>query len=249
MTFLRLPVKTENLIKQYFSIRFGLHKIRCPYFQNVTRRPITLVFAGKGLPQEIEVETLKLYSQRKQLLNKLSPNKLRFYMVLGRLGIDCSGLVVNILNSLLQEKNLGTLWKKLKYPSVNPFSQLTYNFRPRSNISAAMLTHPINTFSIKNVNQIKPGDLLKVGNSHVAIVTEVEMDKKKNVKRVSYVHSTSDYFEQHGIRRGNIFIINKDRPLEKQKWDEEYRGKNWMLEDYLAAPKNQKGFKRLKTLS
>lgn len=248
MSVLHLPPKTRNLVNHYLALRLGPQKIRCPYFQNIIHRRTTPIFAGKGLPKEIEKETLKLFNKRKKLLSKLSSSSIRLYMTMGNLGVDCSGLVANLLNSFLQEKRLGTLWKSLRYPSLNPIRLFIYKLRPRSNLSATILTNPLNTFPLKKLDDVKPGDLLKIGNYHLAIIHEVEFNKKNKVVRIGYVHSTSDYCEQHGVRQGNIFITNKQRPLEKQKWDEKYQGRNWMLKDYLAAPKNRRGLRRLRIL-
>ncbi|PJE67249.1 hypothetical protein COU95_03410 [Candidatus Shapirobacteria bacterium CG10_big_fil_rev_8_21_14_0_10_40_9] len=249
MRIFRLPPKTKRLIDNYLILRIGCHKIRCPYFQNLTHRRISPVFAGKGLPEEIEKEALRFFKKQKKIVSNLSPDNIRLYMTMAGLGVDCSGFAANILYSFLQEKKLGTLWKTLKYPSLNPLRLLIYKLRPRSNISAAILSHPLNTLPINNLNRVRPGDLLKVGNHHLAIVKEVEINNKEEVIRIGYAHSTSDYLEQHGVRQGNIFLINKRRSLEKQRWDEEHRDRNWMLEDYLTAPKNQRGFRRLKVLS
>ncbi len=248
MSVLHLPPKTRKLIKNYLELKIGPHKLQCPYFQNIRKKRKRPVFAGKGRPEEIEKETLKLFKKKKKLLAKLSPETIRLYMVMCALGIDCSGLVVNVLDSFLQEKGLEILWRKLRYPSFNPIRLAAYKLRPRSNLSATILTHPSNTFCLNELNKTRPGDLLKVGNHHVAVISEVEVNKKNEVIRISYIHSTSDYLEQHGIRKGNILIVDRNKPLEKQKWDEEHQGRNWMLEDYLTAPKNRRGLRRLRIL-
>lgn len=248
MRIYQLPTKTKKLINHYLALRIGPQKIPCPYFQNITGRRTTAVFAGKGLPQEIERETLKLFSKRKKSLAKISKENIRLYMTMAGLGIDCSGLVTNILNCFLQETKKQSLWEKLKYPTRNPLRLLIYRFRPRQNISAAILSHPSNVVTLKNTNEVKPGDLLMVSLNHIVIVEEIEVNNKKEVIRIGYVHSTSDYLDQHGVRRGNVYIVFKSKPLESQKWDEEYRRKNWMLKDFLSAPKNQRGLKRLKIL-
>lgn len=243
---IRFPIKTRKLINHYFALKIGQHKIHCPYFQNVTKKMVPPVFAGKGLPEEIEKEAKKIFSD--ELLSRIDPNQLRLYLTLAGLGIDCSGLVTNALNSFLREKKLGSIQKVIKYPTANPLRLLTYQLRPRSNLSASTLTHSLNTTPLKNLNKIKPGDLLKIGNHHVVLVNEVELNKKNEAIRIGYLHSTSDYFDQHGVSRGNIHIFNKNKPLAKQKWDEKYRNENWLLKDYLASTQNQRGFRRLKIL-
>src|SRR3990170_7234346 len=109
-----LTNKTFFLVKRYFNLNIGPHVLRCPYFQNVRMITKLPVFVGKGLPEEIEKETLKLFKNNQKNLNKLDPQSVRQYMVMGGLGIDCSGFVARILDSLLNERHLGGIVKNIK---------------------------------------------------------------------------------------------------------------------------------------
>ncbi len=91
-----LPPKTQALIDHYLNLRVGKRVINCPYYQNVWKKRRPAVFAGKGRPEEVEVQAKKLLAL-KPSLNRVPLGTLKFYLVEADLGVDCSGLVVNVL--------------------------------------------------------------------------------------------------------------------------------------------------------
>jgi len=243
----QLPPNTNKLISRYENLRIGKYKIRCPYYQNINQRKGRAVFIGKGLPVEIECETKNIFNKTGKDINNFDPLNIRFYMVMAGLGIDCSGFVVRILQSLLKEEKLGNLSNNIK-PKNDIFHFARHFVRPFTNLSADTLTNEENSIKIQDLNKIRPGDLIREGKSHLAIISSVEF-KGKKVKTITYHHSTSDYLDQHGVRKGKIHIINEDKALSEQNWTEEYRGENWMLKDYLKANKIDRGIRRLKPLN
>jgi len=240
-----LTNKTFFLVKRYFNLNIGPHVLRCPYFQNVRMITKLPVFVGKGLPEEIEKETLKLFKNNQKNLIKLDPQSVRQYMVMGGLGIDCSGFVARILDSLLNERHLGGIVKNIKPENTSLISLLKHYIRTFTNLSADTLTSYKNCVEIKEFDEVIPGDLIRAGYGHVAIITKVDKVNRKT-KCITYCHSTYDYLDESGVRQGNILIINPNKPLEKQRWDEHYLGRNWMLEDYFNAKSDERGIRRLK---
>lgn len=245
---LTFPPKTRKLVNKYFNIKAGPFTVDCPYFQNVADRGGEPVFLGKGLPQEIEAEFNKILGLRPERIKTLEPPSVRHNMVMANLGIDCSGFAVRILDSFLSEKGLGNIRKNTKPRNLSPFSLLRHNFRPYTSISANDITSLRNCLKIIKLNDVLPGDLIRIGSIHVVVVTEVEKVNGRT-KKITYCHSTWDYFDQHGVRKGNIIIKNLALPLEKQSWDEYYRGRNWVLEDFLKAKEKDRGIRRLKSFS
>lgn len=243
-----LPPRTRRLIEKYFSLKVGKFKVSCPYFQNVSDKSGSPVFLGKGLPKEIEAEFKKILSLRPERIKTLEPASVRHNMVMASLGIDCSGFAVRILDSFLSEKGLGNIKKNTRPRSFSPIAILRHHLRPFTSISASDLTSLRNCVKITDLNSILPGDLIRVGYIHVAVISEVEKAKGRT-KKITYCHSTWDYFDQHGVRKGNIYITKPGAPLEKQRWDEYYRGRNWVFEDYVKAQKSDRGVRRLKTLT
>ena len=223
----------------------GPYRLRCPYFQNITNKNGKAVFIGKGLPEEIEKKTETLFKSLGKDTNKLEPATIRKYMVMASLGIDCSGFATRIIDALLNERGLGSVRNNLR-PRTLP-TLIRFFLRPYTNLSADDLTSDINCVEIKDIHSVLPGDLIKVGNRHVALVSKVKKEKE-NITKIEYHHSTSDYLDQHGVRKGSIIINKPGKPLENQKWDEYYQGRNWMLEDYLKANNSDRGTRRLKNL-
>lgn len=236
-----LPEKTQSLIRQYLQIKVSGIEFPCPYYQNIAHKRGTSTYVGKGLPKDIEREAQKLFNTS----NTLDIQSIRLYMVMAGLGIDCSGFVVRILDSLLQETYGTTIIHTLRTLNPTFLNTIRYYLRPYTNISANMLTSSKNTVKINNYNDLLPGDLLRFGTKHVAIIISVEKTNKLT-RKISYAHSTSDYEDEYGVRVGFININRPELSLEKQEWKETYKNKNWTYLDYTNSPENDKGFRRLK---
>ncbi len=238
---MNLPPKTQKILNHYFNLKIGSRKIICPYYQNLRKRTKAAVFSGKGKPTEIEAEIKKLLKIKPGIKN-YSPSSQRLALVEADLGVDCSGLVVNILDQFLRETENVSLFQIIPSKAFSFYRRIAFKLRPRTNLSAHQLTSPPISNPIK-INQLQPGDLFKVGKGHLAIITQV-LKKDTSVTKIEYTHSTPDYGIEYGVRKGQI-IINNNQPLENQKWTEKYNNKNWMKQDYLNALPKNKGFYRL----
>ncbi len=243
-----LPPRTLALVDHYLHLKVGGLVFRCPYYQNVWKRRKPAVFAGKGRPEEIEAQTRQLL-KLKPSLKHASVKLLRFYLVQAGLGIDCSGFVGNVLSELIWETKKKSFYQ-LVPPSIfaNWRRRLVFKLRPRLNLSARILTSSPLSEAI-DFHQALPGDLIKFGNFHVALISAVWQEKNE-IRKIEYVHSTSDYSEEHGVHQGLIFIKNPSLSLEKQIWQEsDSQGRNWTKEDYLRADPRERGIRRLTILS
>src|SRR3989344_3955225 len=95
-----LSPEAKILIDRYFNIKVGEWSFACPYFMNERGlRNLPIAYSGKGLPEEIEAEISKIYERKKGVVKSAASAK--NMMILCSLGIDCSGLVVNISADLL----------------------------------------------------------------------------------------------------------------------------------------------------
>ncbi len=244
---IKLASNTQKIINSYMSLRIGRHKVVCPYYQNIANKRDKPVLVGKGLPKEIENETKRLFNSLNKNSDTIDPQTIRLHMTMANIGVDCSGFTARIIESLLEENGLGSLRKNFKPPNNKPLSTLRHYFKTETNLSADTLSNKTNCTKIVNFNDILPGDFIRAGRVHIAIVTEVEKDNKE-IKRIKYAHSTSDYADKHGARLGEIIINNPNGQLEKQEWTENYKERNWMLEDYLRAKPTDRGIRRLKSL-
>lgn len=241
-----LPKNVSKLIKHYKNLKIGNHTITTPYFQGLNRPNKRPVYSGKGLPQEIEQEAIRLFSNKNKNLRNIDSPTLRLYLVMAGLGIDCSGFAVRVLDELLKERKGISIKEALK-PLPNTLSaRVLFSLRPYTNLSSNAITSEINCIKI-NINETQPGDLIRFGDFHLAVITSV---KKSNgeVSEIEYHHSTSDYLDRHGVRSGSIIITNPNDSLDNQKWTENYQGRNWTYEDYKRVDKRDKGIRRLRAL-
>ncbi len=242
MEVLILPPKTRKLIDRYLNITVAGKKFPCPYYQNIWKKRKKPVFAGKGTPEEIEKWAKKLV-EFKPVLKSLSVEDLRFRLTLAQIGLDCSGLVTNLINQFLLEKHDRSLFQIGRQKNFDLRLKIRIIVRPRTNFSAKTLTSPPLAEPVK-LNQARPGDLIKFGSFHVALISKVWKNKNK-VKKIEYVHSTSDYQKKYGVKYGQIEIVNSQPNLESQNWTEVYQGTNWTQEDYLKSPSNNRGLRRI----
>lgn len=177
------------------------HYVDLPYMINIIRdgHVVKERFLGaKGHWKEIEKETQKLAKKNNIDLKKLNHQRLYNFQKKHKIGIDCSGLVTQLL--IFYGKILG---KKI-------------NLSPRKT-SADMLTSEPLSFKIEDINDIQTGDLVRQKNGHhVLFIIE------KNGKNISYVDSsfwgrgvkygeadlTDPSFDNQGIYRLKLLFFN-----------------------------------------
>ena len=242
----------RNLINNYANLEISNKSIVCPYHINTKIVKGELgVLAGKGLPKEI-IHEVKVWAKVKGFdLENSSAQDIREFMIAQRIGIDCSGFVVNVLDEYLKQKFGKTLIKFIKFPNNSFVNKLRRWLRPIENIGANVLTSELNTFKIENYRDIRPGDLIRAKGTqsnahHVAIVTDVDLTDDGEMISFEYVHSHRFYGSNHGIRFGKISLLDKTLPLDAQKWDDTGEdGVNYFLQDYLIE-KEDNGIRRLK---
>ena len=124
-------------------------------------------------------------------------------------------------------------------------------FRPIENISANTLTSELNCIKINDLNDIKPGDLIrskgKQNNAHhLALIVEV-VSEEGRVVRFKFVNSISVDIENDGIKYGNVYITNPAGELKDQHWPIEYGEKNYFYEGFLVDYEDN-GVRRLKNV-
>lgn len=253
---LKIPKKVREFIRRYFELNLDNKKVRCPYYINnkkMRQRMNLRVLSGKGTPEEIERESLIYEKLRGVNFSNMSSDQIRDFMTKRRIGVDCSGFAVHVLDKWLISNGKKHLWKYLSFPKISLYRRIAKFFRPVENISASLLTSDLNTFQIKNLNNLKCGDLIRSRTPkrskdletayHVMVISEIV---KKNAKTESftYVHSTRYYGDQHGVRRGRVEVIDAQAPIYKQNWLDIYKGRNWTLKE-LESDKDYAGVRRL----
>ncbi|MDD4785331.1 MAG: hypothetical protein PHH12_02645 [Candidatus Shapirobacteria bacterium] len=148
-----------DLLKQEIQCYIGL-----PYSKNILKdgKVIKERFLGaKGNCRQIATETIRLAQNKKIDLTKLNNQEFYNFQKKHHLGIDCSGLVCQLLNFHFQA-----------------------NLDPRKT-SAAMLTSAPISKEITNLNNLQTGDLIRQKNGHHVLFI---IEKKANT--IYYVDSS-----------------------------------------------------------
>lgn len=247
---LKIPDELQREFDKYFHLKLGGKDVVCPYYISDKLIAGNLrVMSGKGSAEEIELET-NIWAKVKGVdLNCMSEDEIRKFMIRHKIGIDCSGLIVNVLDSYLQTKKKKHLWKYLNYLNNSFMSKFRRLLRPVENIGANTLTSDLNTKKISNLDEIKPGDLIRAKGPqknafHVAMVVEVEV-KDGHVSRFKYANSHRYYNEGNGMRYGEVFINNlSSNELKDQQWTDIDNGRNYFYEDLMVEYEDN-GIRRL----
>jgi len=255
---IRLPDNVWATVKAYNNLQLGGKNVPTPYFINSDdERGGLRVLVGKGSPEEIEHE-VKVWAQLKGFdLNKASIAEIREFMIQHKIGVDCSGYLVHVLNRWMKQNMHKRLIECLKFKSNSPLTWVKRRLRSAENIGANTLTNEDNTKRIE-INDVRPGDLIRLKGlrknaHHIAMVSEVDgdfvgEDKKFIVKSFKYIHSHRNYEDKHGVRSGEVVITNPGGELKDQDWREEQNGKNWVYEGLLKEY-NDNGLRRLNCLA
>lgn len=176
MVRIELITKLQQEINKYIGI---------PYWKNTIKDGKIIksgFMGGKGSAKEIALKTVELANLQKIKLLNLSEKQIYNFQKKNKIGIDCSGLVSQLIifyGSLLNKKI-----------DLNPYKT-----------SADMLTsHPL-AKKITNSN-IQTGDLIRQKNGH-----HVLFIIQKNGNIVDYVDSSR---EGRGVKYGQADITNKN---------------------------------------
>lgn len=251
---LEIPDSAKKVINEFQNLPLGGKSVICPYFINIRKQRAGLrVLVGKGDPGEIIREVIVTAKYRGIDLGKMSSEQIREFMQNNNIGIECSGFVVHVLNYWLHQQGLRPLVKYLKFPNNNPIQKLKRLLRPVENISSNLLTSELNCQKIENLNEMLPGDLIRLKGrqknaSHVLLVTKVILEDEKIVE-FSYVESSRDYGKDNGIRESKVLITDSSKGLREQHWldvDLEHK-RNWTYENLLKEYEDN-GVRRIKNL-
>jgi hypothetical protein len=158
--------------------------LNLPYMINILRDGKIIkerFMGGKGNWKDIQKETKRLTKAENIDINKLNPKKLYNFQKKHKIGIDCSGLVIQLL----------TFYGNLIGKKVN--------LNPRKT-SADMLTSLPLSQKITDYDLIQPGDLIRQKNGHHILFI---LDKKGKI--IDYIDSS---FEGRGVKYGQVNIYD-----------------------------------------
>lgn len=201
----------QDVFYRYTHLPLGGKETPCPYWIDKPKKLIHGPGGGKASPQEL-VNLTKLKAREKGIdLTKLSEREIILFMKKNRLGVDCSGFAFWLLDALDMEKG------------GNGIADDIPNCKGRFikiRASTKMLTDEKVSFFVKSINEIKPGDMIRLrGGGHMAVVMEAEKDTEGNTKKIVYAHSSSPLFTVvSGVHKETIIIKDPSKPLQEQDW-------------------------------
>ncbi len=242
----KLSKKGMSVIRQYLHLPLDTKTaVPCPYFKNTHISNGIRVLVGKGSPRDIADEITELAHKERVDIRSISKDKIRDFLIEKKIGIDCSGLVAQILFAI-DSSSINKIHINRKKGSVFK-NWITNRFRKIENISVMTLTSFDNSDIVDDMHKIIPGDLIRTRNGkHVLLVTRVKRNEGL-VEEIEYVHSTSYYAPEHGVRVARINIKHPQRQLHEQEWTETdtNTGENYTLNGYLENTADS-GIRRLK---
>lgn len=221
----QLTLKARSVIDAYLYMSFT-KPISCPYFNNRRKktRGNLRVLIGKGLPKEI-IEEAHIVSKLSRIdIDTLSPEKLKEFLVIHNLGIDCSGFAYHVLDAVSKEKTGKPLTSSVTSLRKGFIGSLLARLRPAENIGVNSFHHEKNSSKI-SVREIKPGDIITfIGTgkdknyNHILVVTKIEKTMQGKTDTVAhttihYAHSymwPQDGLYNHGVREGIIDVSGDD---------------------------------------
>lgn len=228
----------QDLFYQYTHLPIGGKEIVCPYWMNDLKEGIFGPFGGKGMPEQIVEASEKAAKLKGIDLAKMSEQEVLSFMEQEKIGVDCSGFVFWMLDSLDKEKGGDGIADDI--PGCKGKI-----LECRANV--AMLTDENSTLPIEKVAEVRVGDMIRLGGGkHVAIVVGVMRDTQDEgiLKEIEYAHSSAKT-KEFGVHSALIKIINPQGGLETQEWSEETKdGKNYGGFNFLPGSGDE--LKRLK---
>jgi hypothetical protein len=224
----------EKIYYQYTHLPLGGKKIRCSYWSNKQRILLSGPFKGKGTPSQITRATARSAQEHKIDLSKLSPRDIRRFMEHHRIGVDCSGFVYHLADSLDKEKG------------GRGISDYVEGVRGKGvmRVNAFCLTNDKNSEEVKKIRDIRIGDFIQIeGGKHIAIILRIKRNQEGIPIEVTYAHS-GRLSAITGVHLGRFLVKNPNLGVKDQKFLEKSRkGYNYFTP---SSPKDCLNLRRLK---
>ncbi len=219
-----LSQKAAAVIDQYLNFKLGQATCAIPYYNNrhIKARARLRAQIGKGSPKEIfdEAESLAIFEKIE--VNKLDSSSLKKFLVDQNIGIDCSGLVYHILEAESESRNKGKLSKHLFSPK-GIMNKIMTSLRSIENTDVVRFADNNNS-KIVAIKDVEPGDFITmVGGQEVKERNHIIVIHKIEDQTLHYTHTVAwptDGEYGHGVRQGSIHIIDPDKSILEQRWQE-----------------------------
>lgn len=240
----RLSQQALAVINQYVHLSIGGKTISCPYYNNQRHaaRGALRVRVGKGDPEEITQEAQALALHEGVALDHLSEEQIRKFLVEHGLGVDCSALVYYVLAAEAASRGK-RLDAEIKIASTSIFRKIITRLRVVENTNVKTIASEANSKTV-DLNDVQAADcIVLLGyddahvRDHILVVTSVQKINGQMV--IEYAHSTErriDGTYNHGIVTGAITVVDEQRSLTEQVWEES--GKSGENNETLAKARN-----------
>ncbi len=226
-----LSPTAQKIVANYLSLPFEhTPGVVCPYYNNKKTELHGGLRAqiGKGSPDDIAEEALIASLHEKRDLAKMNAEELKKFLVDHRIGVDCSAFVYYVLKAEVKARGKGNLKKLIRFPYItNPLRKLLVKLRTVENVDVKTLVHDMNSQTIA-LGDVEAGDMIALlggrdgRRDHILVITDVQ--KKNSVPTtLSYAHSDewpSDGRYGHGVRTGTMTIIDSNKSILEQIWNE-----------------------------
>lgn len=224
----------ENLLYQYTHLPIGGKEIRCPYWRNRLSLAITGPFGGKGKPEQIVEATESAAKKAGINLGRMNEEDILSFMKRKKIGVDCSGFVFRMLDALDREKGGNGIADNIPhFPGTLAQRQA----------SAEKLTSKNLSVPIEKISEIQVGDMIRLDRGkHIAIIIRV-IRERRAIREIEYAHS-SEKTSLRGVHTGKIKIINPEKGLAEQEWQETLADRRNYKQFYFPSDKD--GIRRLK---
>lgn len=227
----------QDLFFSYTHLLIGGKEVVCPYWIDSLKKLKLGPGGGKASPQEIIMHTNSKAKENNIDLNKQSEHEIVLFMKKNRIGVDCSGFAFWMLNVLDLEKGGNGIADDIPNSKGKVI---------KIRASTKMLTDDGVSVFVKEINKIKPGDMIRLKSGHhLVIILETEKNENKNLKKIVYAHSSSSiYTTVSGVHKESIIIKDSEKSIQEQDWQEQTPDKsNYALQ---LHPQDGDGIKRLK---
>ena len=227
---LSLSQDAQAAVDSYLNLKIGNNIISVPYFNNarIKTRGGLKVYTGKGDIKEIEEEISILEKKQKIDLSAMNKEDAKKFLVDNNIGIDCSGFAYYVLDAESRSRTNLSLRAVIKFPEIKSFlRKIIAKLRVTQNVNVLTFCQNANSRPV-SLKDARPGDFIAILNSgpkndrnHIIIITDISGTAHK---KIHYVHSfawSADGKYNHGVRKGEIEIINENAGLLAQKWTEQ----------------------------
>jgi|GEM_PF-2006231 len=206
--------------------------LETPYWRNIVDQVDGRIIAegpfdGKGTPEQIKYATLCAAEKEDKDYNTMSKEEIQELQKRNNIGIECSGLIYNLLDGLCKDMGLSGVY----YHLVGEWRGIK-RFGVRS-VSASHMAMPVNSSPIRTTDLMLGDIVTLMGHDEIGHVILI-LKNENNILNVIHNSSSSSYPFVHTF---NIKITDPNKNIIHQDWQEKsISGGSYLNEFNLSHP-------------